>query len=67
MPVIPASIRQREEDHEFKAGLDYMRPCLGKKKKNQIPQNTVILLTLINFLPLVFIYSTLIYLQVLKS
>lgn len=65
MPVIPASIRQREEDHEFKAGLNYMRPCL--EKKNQIPQNTVILLTLINFLPLVFIYSTLIYLQVLKS
>lgn len=66
MPVIPASIRQRKEDHEFKAGLDYMRPCL-EKKKNQIPQNTVILLPLINFLPLVFIYSTLIYLQVLKS
>jgi len=40
MPVIPASIRQRKEDHEFKAGLDYMRPCLEKKKKSNTSKHS---------------------------
>jgi hypothetical protein len=29
--VIPALRRQREEDCEFEASLDYVRPCLKKK------------------------------------
>jgi hypothetical protein len=31
-PVIPALERLRQEDHEFKTSLVYVRPCLEKKK-----------------------------------
>jgi hypothetical protein len=34
MPVIPALLRLRQEDHKFKTSLGYIaRPCLEKKKK----------------------------------
>jgi hypothetical protein len=33
MPVIPALERLRQEDHEFKTSLVYVRPCLEKKKR----------------------------------
>jgi hypothetical protein len=46
MPVIPALGRQKQEDHEFKARLDYIaRHCLKpqshqkKKKKRALSQN----------------------------
>lgn len=32
-PVIPALAGQRQEDQELKINLDYMRPCLKKKRK----------------------------------
>jgi hypothetical protein len=36
MPVIPASRRLRQEDHEFKASLSYIAThCHEKKKKKK--------------------------------